>query len=392
MDLARAVQMTKVADALHAAACDVFVVAGGNTLKTVAADKPYPVMSVTINRTCDMWTASGFRRISGRIENIASRYSWVRKAAAACGRAVDDFRPDVIMSASEPYDSHCAVLRLKARKKMPWIAFFSDPSPLAAMPPPYNRHRNRLMNHVEISIVRRILGECDAIVMTNSYALRRMETAMGVAITNKSFEIAHIGTEPASQQPCTNPFLTHLGDLYNRLSIPLLNAVRKAAERIPDRFPGVLFVGDIPDELRVQVKRMDMEHLVHFRNRISHAAAQELASSSRALLLIEAPEKESPFLPGKFCDYAMTGRPILAITPPAGPVRDYLAKHGGGIAVEAREDMIAEAIAGIFSQSPPASGASPGRLADQFKASAISVKYLEVFGAVVTSAKGKALS
>jgi hypothetical protein len=247
------------------------------------------------------------------------------------------------------------------------------------------------MNYVETRIVRSILIKCDAVVMTNSYALRRMETAMKAPITDKSFEIAHIGTTPASQPPCTIPFLTHLGDLYSRLSIPLLNAVRTAAEQMQDRFPGVLFVGDIPDELRVQVRRMGMEQLVHFRNRVSHAEAQELAAAARALLLIESPERESPFLPGKFCDYAMTGRPILAVTPPAGPVRDYLSKYGGGIAVEAREDMIAEAIAGIFSQSSPASSASPGRLADQFEAPAISAKYLEVFGSVITSAKGEAL-
>ena len=57
---------------------------------------------------------------------------------------------------------------------------------------------------------------------------------------------------------------------------------------------------------------------------------------------------QSPFLPSKFADYARIGRPILTITSPESPIRDYMDRYGGGLAVTHTASEIAEAIRVLF--------------------------------------------
>lgn len=383
MPRARAIQMQKVVDALHAGGCAVCVVAGRDDACGAVPRFSYPVEYIATGRMTDMWQAKGAaRRAAGRVRNMYVRTRWISAAARKAARLADTFRPNVLLTVSEPYDSHLAGLRLRRRRSIPWVTYFSDPAPLAALPPPYNRQTSSLMNRLEIRAVRPSLTTCDAILMTNQHGVRCMERAFGLPLAWKSACVPHIGTPPWRSVPCTNPRLTHVGDLYRRLSVPLLEAVRRAAQEVPG-FPGLLFVGDIPDALNELVRRQGVEPWVEVRERLPHAAAQELAASSRALLVIEAAMPESPFLPSKFADYAMTGRPILAITPRASAIRDYLTRYGGGIAVEADADRIFAAIQTLYAASGAGDAGTgrggPGKLAALFSQEAVAARYIEIF-------------
>lgn len=82
------------------------------------------------------------------------------------------------------------------------------------------------------------------------------------------------------------------------------------------------------------VKKFRLESNVRLAGPLSYTDTLNCCMESDVLLVLEAPYEEGIYLPSKFVDYVQTGRPILAISPKIGTVKDILSEHGGGIAVD----------------------------------------------------------
>jgi glycosyltransferase involved in cell wall biosynthesis len=120
---------------------------------------------------------------------------------------------------------------------------------------------------------------------------------------------------------------------------------------------------------------------------VSHEEAISISSGAKLLLIIDWDMEESPILRAKLSDYAMTGRPILAVTPKRSAVRDYIEKYGGGVAVVHKEDEIYNALIRLAKQIETGKEKSlldTKKLAEQFSIDFISKKYLEVFNKVIS--------
>src|SRR5207244_3458321 len=64
--------------------------------------------------------------------------------------------------------------------------------------------------------------------------------------------------------------------------------------------------------------------------------------------LLESPMREGVFMPSKLADYLSAGRPILALSPAAGTVADYLSA-GGGLRVDPDNPAaVASALAELY--------------------------------------------
>lgn len=351
---ARALQLAKVALALNEMGCDIRVFAG------IAANDekprwPFPVNYVILedaiaNPVC----RSPLRRFIISLNNSFRRRGWWCRATSAALKIIPEFNPDIILSSSSPYDSHRVALTLHRKTGIPWIAYFSDPWPPLIMPVPYKElpnSRGRLKTFWEMRLVRKTMRKCAALVMGNSYALELMEKETGVAVVKKGFAIPHIGTERFDSCVATNKKLAHIGKLCEcRYSPELLTAVKRVATEMPDRFKGLVLVGDVCEAFRKLIQQEDMEDLVECVGYLPAARAQEIASCSHALLVVEADMKVSPFLPSKFADYTMMARPIIAITPPVGTIRDYLEEYDGGWAVTHNAEQIADVIRKAFNE------------------------------------------
>jgi len=389
---ARAQQMATVAKALGPAGCEVAVVAG---LAPEVAETPVWDSAVRYVPTESMPSGGArARRLRWgyrRFVNSWRRRRWPARACRACLEVLREFRPDVMMTASMPDASHQVGLLLRRKTRIPWVAFFSDPRPPAILPGPYRHRKSVVRQALEMRLIRQVLRECTAVVMTSRYALPLMESGTGVNILRKSFTIPHVASQPASAAARTDRRLVHLGDLTpHRVSGALLEAVKLAAAEIPDRFGGLLCVGNVCEGFRALSREMDMEGLVACHGYVPESKAKEFAAAAHALLVLEADMAESPFLPRKFADYAATGRPIIAITPPASAIRDYMRRHGGGVAAAHNPQEIAAAIRAVFANGParhedkPDGGA--GGLAAVFSATAVGAQYVELFDALCREA------
>lgn len=79
-----------------------------------------------------------------------------------------------------------------------------------------------------------------------------------------------------------------------------------------------------------------------------HIAVAEVSRADVGLLL-EADCAEGVFLPSKLADYVQCGRPVLAVGPRVGTVRDLITQHGGGIAASSRSaEEIAAALTKMY--------------------------------------------
>ena len=376
----RALQMAKVVDALFEAGCEVRVMAGLAENEMEMASWRFPVQYVDSDKSR---VSGALGRLSNRVLDSRLWCQWARKTRDACLQLMKDFRPDIILTVSNPYHSHYVGLLLHRRNSIPWVAFFSDPYPPALLPAAHRWHTGTIRHLWDMRFIRKVLKGCSGVVMTNSYALHLMERKMGIKIQDKSFVIPHVGSEPEKKIRCTDGCLVHIGNLTNRECPPLLEAVKQVASEMPKRFKGLVCVGRGYDEFRRIAREKNMEHLVTFIGQVSACKASQIAAGSHALLVIEADMPESPFLPSKFADYCMTGRPIIAITPPMSSIRDYLTEYGGGVAVSHSVQEIAKAIRYVFSNScsyhEGEKCSEAGGLSSVFQASAVAASYMQMF-------------
>lgn len=384
---ARALQMAKVTDALCRAGCQLEVIAGLENCDTESEGRAYPVHYIPEFQdgralgSPHRWIRAGVHMAERCIGS-----DWLGEARRVCLERCRTFRPDVLLTASLPCDSHLVGADVHAATAIPWVAFFSDPWPAHICPIPYRRPTPLYRRLAAMHTVRRILMQCDALVMTNSYGLQLMSRATGLSLRDKGHVIPHIGVSASCPEKLM-PQLVHIGDLTRRCSPALIDAVKTVAGELPDRFRGLLCVGNAHDEYRDLAARMGAERHIQFIDHLPNAEAELLAAHSQVLLVIEAEMRESPFLPSKFADYARIGRPILAITPPRSAIRDYLRERGGGLAVTHHAADIADGIRTLF--TAPSWCVEKGQvcsenLASSFEPERIATAYLEVLRSVTS--------
>jgi glycosyltransferase involved in cell wall biosynthesis len=387
----QSLQMGRVTGAIREAGCEVHVVAAlfadrlgraleraenGCTIHYIPAKRPEGSNRVT---------ARAARRIVDEISTIHSTGRWVTEALAEALRISRFFRPEILFTASTPFDSHLVGLRMTGVQELPWVASFSDPWPAAVTPDPYRRRAIPFLSRFQRRFLRRVLREAHGIHMPSRIAIDTVQDASGVRIKDKSRVIPHIGLHsPPEEAFPPGGWLMHIGHLTReRVSRPLLEAVETLTRGKPSLFRGLLCVGWVCPEFHDLVRRLKMTESVRFMNPVTEYDAGVLARSASALVVIEADMPFSPFLPSKFADYACSRRPIIAITPPSGAVREYLARYGGGIAVLNQREEILEALSKVLLSNSETriSKQSPGEagLASPFCATSVATRYLDLF-------------
>ncbi len=380
---ARALQIGKVAEAIATAGCEVKVVAGmperaGQRSETTFGQvrvSYVPAETAPPRLGAKNVMARGWNRL--RVE--CQRYRWIQQATKVAESLVRDFRPHVVLSSSTPVDSHWVGLYLKRRTGVGWVASFSDPWPFQLRPSPYDKAGTSICPAWDMHVIRRLLRWADGVHMPNRYAIDMVERGTGVPIREKAWAIPHIG---GGSQECgqidTSNWLAHIGELDSpRLCRPLLEAIQEVSAELNGKFGGLLCVGRVCPEFQDLARQMGLSDRVKCIGSVEAGEASRMASGSKALLVIEADMAISPFLPSKFADYACAGRPIIAITPPASAMRDYLQEHGGGWAVAHDRRQIARAIRETFGDTSSSIGV-PG-LGELFESTRVGRIYLEMF-------------
>jgi len=163
----------------------------------------------------------------------------------------------------------------------------------------------------------------------------------------------------------------------------LIDALTLVAARINGCFKGLLFYGTVDQRFKKLIIKSRCDQCVAYRDPVPSELLEKIFDQSAALLVVEADLPYSPFLPSKFADYASSGRPIIAITPPKSSIRDYLSKFGGGYSVGHDKTEIADAICSIFDEQKAFMIAQETGLSNNFKSEVIGMQYLNWFHAIM---------
>jgi hypothetical protein len=384
---ARSLQIGKVKSAIESLGIDIRVIAGSNKSNkdTIQWDQPHqnvylvPYSSINIGQS---FSARLLIRVYRELMTINPHNPWVRDVFKKALSLAKEFKPDLIMTSSTPFESHMVGLKLKKYFGLPWVASFSDPWPSAISPAPYNSYEIPGIKNFQMYYLRSVLSHCDAMHMTNMHAIKLTEQKTKVNLSQKGFSIPHIGSKNNNNDAAVkvdDGWLIHIGFLTReRVSPQLLEGIRTAVISNSNRFKGLLLVGKVSIEFKSLVDKMGMKDMVHYHGSVSQKDAMAIANRAIALLVLEADMPESPFLPSKFADYALVGRPIIAVTPKRSPIRQYLSRYGGGYAVSHDGKEISDAIKMVLMKDTDQL-IHKNTLSNRFTSRSIGLRYKDMF-------------
>jgi glycosyltransferase involved in cell wall biosynthesis len=144
--------------------------------------------------------------------------------------------------------------------------------------------------------------------------------------------------------------LCHTGGLGLRKPDTFLEGVKLFLMKVPAReCTEVRFIGPNEDTLSKLVCSIELEDIVHIEPRMSYEDSLSALAAAAVSVVIEAPMAEGIFFPSKVADFIQVGRPILAVSPVGGTLKDLLSSYGGGIAVDCTSpEAIAKGIESLF--------------------------------------------
>lgn len=389
----RSLQIGKVVEAIKRTGVEVRVVAGLEK-KTRIGDQGESVNGDVVYVPYCLRDGYGFvdrtlHFVDNEIGSINHLDGWVRRSKAAALKQCETFRPDCLLTSSTPFKAHLIGLHVKRSTGLPWIASFSDPWPRSLCPRPHYREPVFGLGRMTMVALARVIEACDAVHMPSRHGIEWTAAVSGLPVVRKGVAIPHIGL-PVQAGVATHQYagwLAHVGHLSReRASVAVLRGVETAYRQFPQRFNGLLCVGQVCPKFRDMVRDMGLDHIVRFTGKLAAAQAAAVLLSVTASLVIEADMEISPFLPSKFADYALAGKPIIAVTPPRSGIRDYLTHYGGGRAVGHDAEQIADAIRSVFARADVdglAGAGVDGQLAEVFSPTTVGNQYRELVARVV---------
>lgn len=160
--------------------------------------------------------------------------------------------------------------------------------------------------------------------------------ALPDSIVNQSGALTD-GGEKASSENCRNDeiHIVYAGGLGPKRSLkPLLWAAGDFRRQNPDVRFRLIFAGTSPqpEEFKM-IEEFGLQACFDYLGRVSYEQALSLQQNADINLIIEADLPEGIFLPSKLVDAAQVGKPILALSPRIGVLRDLNERfHFGEVA------------------------------------------------------------
>lgn len=320
--------------------------------------------------------------------------SWVPDAEKA---VLDHFaknpdRPQALLTFGEPMSDHLLGLRLKQKLALPWVAHFSDPwsdNPF--------RRRFPLANFLNRRYEAQVVRHADRVIFTSQETLDLVmrkypdEWRAKVRVLPHGFEPALYGER--QREGDDSIVLRYLGNFYgNRSPLPLFKALAILNRESPSLLEGVRveLVGHVPARMFMNSAYKSLPAgLVQTVSTVPYRQSLRLMADADLLLVIDAPEDVSVFLPSKLVDYLGAGVPILGIVPPGASAK-LISRMGGEVANPRDSGAVAEALRMALTsakEQTQSGGSSPWgneQVRQEYCAERVSEKLHEIISEVVS--------
>jgi glycosyltransferase involved in cell wall biosynthesis len=314
----------------------------------------------------DMVVQRAFALDSGRHLAVRGRYlralalpdrwiTWLLGAVPAGLKLIRQHRPSVIWSTYPIPTAHLIAYCLHRYTGLPWIADMRDP--MTEQGTPANPLVWRCYRWVEQLTVR----NCTRIVFTTPGA-QAVYRARYPDVPASRFRLIENGYDeddfvratanykPAERKPGGPLVLLHSGIIYPVERDPTamfeaLGELRKQGKISPDSLRIVLRAAVHEDLLNELIERHQVQGIVTLEPPIPYRAALAEMLDADGLLVMQAAFCNAQ-IPAKIYEYMRAGRPILALTDPAGDTAATM--RGAGIDTIARLDSKEDIMRGIL--------------------------------------------
>lgn len=253
---------------------------------------------------------------------------------------------DLVFATAPPWAALVHGLCASGVAAVPLCLDLRDPWSLGFLNPLSAHWIRWVERHAEAGLFRR----ADRVIFTCEDAARAYR-ALYPALPAGRFAVIHNSFEPAQrpppQPPAPRATLVHFGNCYGPRSLePVLRALAELRRRGVVSMPRLLNLG------RVLGSDLRLAERLGVRDAFDHQTMLPYAEGLRALAgadlqILLACGGGAPYIPAKFFDYLLSGRPVLCIAP-AGEVTRLVEEMGVGRSalpsdVAAIADIIADA-------------------------------------------------
>ena len=293
---------------------------------------------------------------------------------------------------SQWHSIHLVGLALKTKyPRLPWIAHFSDPwsyNPFARF--------GRLMQLYSRHLESKVYKAADRLSFTSRETIDLVLSGESQSIRAKAFELPHAFERelyPVAEPLQSGPLiLRSLGNFYGpRSPEPLFRALAILHRRNPTLLARmrVELIGSMPEEFCNSSTLRALPHgVVHVLPPVEYRTSLKLMRSADLLLNIDAPFKNSVFLPSKLVDYIGAERPVLGISPP-GTASRVIRSFGGWVVEPENPEAVAAILETALAHIERHRGAPWGddEVRDEYAASTVSERFAHLIREIALDSK-----
>ena len=260
---------------------------------------------------------------------------WVNSSVKFLQKYLNSNKVDAIISTGPPHSMHLIAQKLHKKNKLKWIADFRDPWTDLYYNKDFSeqsfaKKKNKILEKLVLKNADCVLTVSESLKEQFSINARRVEVITNGydneirsaedTVLDKMFTISYIGLLPKQSNP--------------KLFFKVLQELCSQNEDFKNDLK-LNFIGDISDDVRVEVLKNNLEKNTSFKGYVDHEKAIEFQNKAQVLLLlIPNIEKSKGILTGKLFEYLIAKRPILAIGPEDGDLSEILKETDSGILID----------------------------------------------------------
>lgn len=306
---------------------------------------------------------------------------WAVEALSIAKKLVVENKYDFIVTKNAP--SLLLGYYLKKKYGVKWIATWNDPYPVAKYPSPYGKGADAKENHSDKALIKIMNNWVDYHLFPSDRLRTYMMKYLSVSI-DKTKIIPHV-VLPYKEGNELNLYkedilkILHSGNLQNpRNPETFFLALRRFIHNNPTLKIEVTIMGVYDKNTANYIKASSLDNVVKVIPSVSYNESLQILKDYHVALIIEADCEEGIFLPTKVSDFMQCGKPIFAVSPKKGVLKDLCNETYIGYFADVRNiDAIYEEISKLYNDFKDGKLEDNIKIPEEYKSDDIVSQYLK---------------
>jgi len=298
--------------------------------KIISKKKTNRISSGIITEKNMSWMEKFLLFVRGNLFIPDARVFWVKPSYTYLKNYLIEQKIDTLITTGPPHSLHLIGLRLKKELKINWIADFRDPWTTISYHNKLRMLKFAVKKHLRME--REVLQTADEIIVTSNSLQRAYQKTANkpVSLITNGYDLEDI------EKVDLDAFfsITHIGSLLSRRNpIVLWKILSVLIQSQPDfkKHLKIKLAGIVGQNVLDSLSEFGLMVFVEQKGYVNHSQAIKMQHSAQLLLLAEIDSEETKvIIPGKFFEYLIARRPILAVGPHDWEIKGLIEQTSSG--------------------------------------------------------------